>query len=103
MADHKHNLAVPRQEQHNPLKVANVAAKDDVERGGPNTAASWWGYLNEDVDTTQTTSQLALYCFMTGYMYVFTSTFYPIPLLTVRTKRCHLLLRNFRLVRFPNG
>ncbi|KIJ99303.1 hypothetical protein K443DRAFT_680027 [Laccaria amethystina LaAM-08-1] len=68
MADHKHNLAVPRQEQHNPLKVANVAAKDDVERDGPNTAASWWGYLNEDVDTTQTTSQLALYCFMTGYI-----------------------------------
>ena len=88
MADQKNNLALgPRQEQHrnpssptstvdaesaNPLKGANVAAKDDVERAGPNTAASWWRYLNEDVDTTQTTSQLALYCFMTGYMCVFT-------------------------------
>lgn len=82
MADQKNNLAVPGQEQHNlssqtstvdtesanPWKGANVAAKDDVERAGPNTAASWWRYLNEDVDTAQTTSQLALYCFMTGYI-----------------------------------
>ena len=90
-------------ESANPLKGANVATKDDVERAGPNTAASWWRYLNEDVDTTQTTSQLALYCFMTGYMCVLTSTCHPTLLLTLYPKRCHLLLRNFRLVRFPNG
>lgn len=90
MADQKNDLAVPRQEQHNPSVTSTIDAEsanplkgaDDVERAGPNTAASWWRYLNEDIDTAQTTGQLALYCFMTGYMYVFTPTFYPIPLHT---------------------
>ncbi|EDR00120.1 uncharacterized protein LACBIDRAFT_334394 [Laccaria bicolor S238N-H82] len=83
MADEKNYLAVPRQEHHrnpssptstvdaesaNPLKGENIAAKDNVERAGPNTAASCWRYLNEDVDTAQTTSQLALCYFMTGYI-----------------------------------
>ncbi|KAF8157070.1 hypothetical protein B0H34DRAFT_789590 [Crassisporium funariophilum] len=44
-------------------------SKEDVEHGlARKETVSLWTYLNADVDPSQTTAPLAMYCFMTGYI-----------------------------------
>jgi len=46
-------------------------SEKDMERAGeknPHSRVSLWQYLLQDVDPKQTTSPLAAYCFMTGYI-----------------------------------
>jgi hypothetical protein len=58
--------------QSRPETMSSMA-KGDVERAGQQqgtttTAVSLWQYLMTDVDPKATTTPLAAYCFMTGYM-----------------------------------
>jgi hypothetical protein len=46
------------------------SSETDVERAQTHQPLSLWQHLLQDVDPKQTTGPLAMYCFMTGYMYV---------------------------------